>query len=92
MAAISHGHLAGATKRATLSRSRKNVARRGAFSVRAVQSPAKPSEKTPVKSTPIDQFPKSAVASRQVVKPASEDFKQAYSDYSTGYASVPGLS
>ena len=92
MAAISHCHLAGATKRATLSRSRKNVARRGAFSVRAVQSPAKPSEKAPVKSTPIDQFPKSAVASRQVVKPASEDFKKAYSDYSTGYASVPGLS
>jgi all-trans-8'-apo-beta-carotenal 15,15'-oxygenase len=60
-----------------------------------VQTPAKPSESTTrqnVKSTPLDAFPKSAVRSRQTPKPATETFEKAYKDYSTGYASVPGLS
>jgi hypothetical protein len=64
--------------------------RRAAGLVRAVQTPIKPSVREATESQPI--FPKSAVQSRQNVKPASETFKKAYSDYSTGYASVPGLS
>ena len=58
--------------------------------VRAVQTPLKPS--TPTTPTTPDKFPKSTVKSRQTILPATETFKQKYADYSTGYASVPGLS
>ena len=92
MAAFTHCQLAGAK----LAPVRSLKARRGVrTAVRAVQTPAKPSESTTrqnVKSTPLDAFPKSAVRSRQTPKPATETFEKAYKDYSTGYASVPGLS
>jgi carotenoid cleavage dioxygenase-like enzyme len=92
MAAFTHCQLAGAK----LAPVRSLKARRGVCTAaRAVQTPAKPSESTTretVKSTPLDAFPKSAVQSRQTPKPATETFDKAYKDYSTGYASVPGLS
>ena len=92
MAAFTHCQLAGAK----LAPVRSLKARRGVrTAARAVQTPAKPSESTTretVKSTPLDAFPKSAVQSRQTPKPATETFDKAYKDYSTGYASVPGLS
>ena len=59
-------------------------------SFRAVQSPAIPTD-SPIESTPLDKFPKSKVQSRQNVLPVTETFKKQYADYSTGYASVPGL-
>mgnify|MGYP006223843873 FL=1 len=42
-------------------------------------------------NAPLASFPKSKVQSRQKVLPASEKFEKQYADYSTGYASVPGL-
>mmetsp|Transcript_12583 Transcript_12583/g.49029 ORF Transcript_12583/g.49029 Transcript_12583/m.49029 type:complete len:659 (-) Transcript_12583:4489-6465(-) len=59
-------------------------------SFQAVQSPAIPTD-SPTESTPLDKFPKSKVQSRQNVLPVTETFKKQYADYSTGYASVPGL-
>ena len=93
MAAITHSRAAFAARPSAV-RARK-LGRDGVAPVRAVQTPAKPSEQMKtqkVTSTPLDQFPKSAVKSRQTVLPASETFEKAYADYSTGYASVPGLS
>ena len=93
MAAVSHCPLLGA--RASSVRSKRTASRRGiTTTTRAVQTPAKPARVTRenVKSTPLDAFPKSAVGSRRVPKPKSETFDKAYKDYSTGYASVPGLS
>ena len=55
-----------------------------------MQSPAIPTD-SPIESTPLDKFPKSKVQSRQNVLPVTETFKKQYADYSTGYASVPGL-
>ena len=94
MAAFTHSRAAFAARpsRCELASSRPGAALRRR---RAVQTPAKPSESTTretVKSTPLDAFPKSAVQSRQTPKPATETFDKAYKDYSTGYASVPGLS
>ena len=42
-------------------------------------------------NAPLGNFPKSNVQSRQNVLPATETFENQYADYSTGYASVPGL-
>ena len=96
MAAIS------STTNAAMLSSRANAARRSNSAkqqrtarrntvVRAVQTPVKPSVRETTESQPTDAFPKSAVKSRQDVKPATETFKKKYADYSTGYASVPGL-
>ena len=87
MAAISHCQL---TVRLAPVRSKRTTSRRNT-TVRAVQTPAKPSVSTRenVKSTPLDAFPKSAVKSRETPRPANETFDKAYKDYSTGYASVP---
>jgi len=59
-------------------------------SFQAVQSPTIPTD-SPTESTPLDKFPKSKVQSRQNVLPVTETFENQYADYSTGYASVPGL-
>ena len=59
---------------------------------RAVQTPS-PSNIAQITNTnaPLGNFPKSNVQSRQNVLPATETFENQYADYSTGYASVPGL-
>ena len=70
--------------------------RRKCVQVRAVQTPVKPANpgSSTRTSTDISTFPKSEVESRKPhnIAPASETFKDRYADYSTGYASVPGLS
>jgi len=57
-----------------------------------VQTPS-PSNIAQITNTnaPLGNFPKSNVQSRQNVLPATETFENQYADYSTGYASVPGL-